>query len=143
MTGKLPANPADKDFESLVFDFKYDKEQFKDPAALGLMLYRLAREREQTNLLFKEILKRLDELSEKLSAGAPAAREAPVVERGLSETDAEILRFVRQAGAVDAEQVRRRFGYKGKNAASARLNNLYNRGLLKKTRAGKKVLYHA
>jgi len=138
MTERLPASPADKDFEKLVFDFKYDKEQFKDPAALGLMLYRLAREREQTNMLFKEILSKLDKISTQLSSPQSDTRKEIV----LSDVDSALLKFVRAKGKVDAEQVRKRFGYKGKNAASARLNSLYARGLLKKTRAGKKILYH-
>jgi len=37
--------------------------------------------------------------------------------------------------------VRKKFGYKGKNAASARLSRMYDLGLLDKKQVGRAVLY--
>ena len=56
MTRHSKEEGVDKDFGSMLFDVKYDKKQFEDPATIGLLMYRLAREREKTNKLFEEIL---------------------------------------------------------------------------------------
>ena len=147
MRDTLDASPEktktemDKDFQSLTFDVQYDKDQFKDPAAVGLMLYRLAKERENTNYLFKEIVKKLEAITEALAERS--VQNQPMAPGGLSEVDEQLLAFVREQKRVDAEQVRDKFNYKGKNAASARLNLLYKQGLVKKDRAGKRVLYMA
>ena len=53
----------------------------------------------------------------------------------------ECFAFAKEHGRVDAEMLKSQFDYKGKNAASARLNALYKTKLLKKGRAGKKVYY--
>ena len=141
------ASKVDKDYASLMFDVKYDKEQFKDPETIGLLMYRLAREREKTNALFAEILEKLEgmknalEKTGKPAAAGAAAAAAPPDEEVLADIDKDILTFVKKHGKIDAEEVQRQFNYKGKNAASARLNALYRRRLLKKGRAGKKVLY--
>jgi len=55
--------------------------------------------------------------------------------------DEEILKFVRERRHVSAEEVRKKFGYKGKNAASARLSRMYDLGLLGKKQVGRAVLY--
>jgi len=127
----LIKDKVEQEYKDLVFDIKYDKEQFKDPMTIGLLLYRLTMERKKTNELFAEILKKLDS-KKKLS-------HAPVLELG--DADRKIIDFVSKQKTTDAEDVRKHFGYKGKNAASARLNSLYNQGLLGKKRVGKKVKY--
>jgi len=48
---------------------------------------------------------------------------------------------VKTSGKASAEEVRAKFKYKGKNAASARLNRLCDMGLLEKQQAGKKVYF--
>lgn len=138
-----------EDFEKLIFDIKYDKEQFKDPTDLAIEIYRLAEERKKTNYVFSEILKRLDAIEESLATGkaySPPKLETTAAEEGaskelLSDVDQKLLDYVQQRGKVDAEEIRGTFDYRGKNAASARLNSLFQRGLLTKARAGKKVLY--
>ncbi len=140
-----------KQYDDLLFDVKYDKEQLKDPVAIGLAIYRLAEERKKTNHLFQQILERLAALEAALgnapSVNIPHTTVAPVLETGesnlLSEVDTGLIEYIKQNGKVDAEGVRERFDYRGKNAASARLNSLYTRGLLSKGRAGKKVMYWA
>lgn len=139
-----------KAYDDLLFDVKYDKEQLKDPVAIGLAIYRLAEERKKTNHLFQQILERLAALEAALG-NAPSVNipqstvNSPGLETGesnlLSELDNSLLDYIKNSGKVDAEGVRERFDYRGKNAASARLNSLYTRGLLSKGRAGKKVMY--
>jgi len=126
-----------KEYESLLFDVKYDKEQFKDNATIGLLLYRLAKEREASNKMFQEVVERLEKIAQLLS-NRPESREITNI---ISDIDQKILAHVQRYGKVDAEGIQSIFHYRGKNAASARLNDLYEKGLLKKGRAGKKVFY--
>jgi len=126
-----------KEYEALLFDVKYDKEQFKDNATIGLLLYRLAKEREASNSMFKQISEQLERIASLLQKGPTIAE----VKNIISDIDQKILAHVQRNGKVDAEEIQSIFQYRGKNAASARLNDLYEKGLLKKGRAGKKVFY--
>lgn len=126
-----------KEYEGLLFDIKYDKEQFKDNATIGLLLYRLAKEREQSNRLFQEISAKLERIA-RLLEKTPERKEITNI---LSDIDQKILAHIQRCGKVDAEEIQSIFQYRGKNAASARLNDLYEKGMLKKGRAGKKVFY--
>jgi len=136
MKDDFPIDKTEQEYKDLVFDIKYDKEQFKDPMTIGLLLYRLSRERAKTNELYSQILKRLDQINKNLSSTQTTGEHQP-----LSEVDQKLLNHIKQQGVMDAEDIRKHFGYRGKNAASARLNSLFNQGLLKKKRAGKKVKY--
>ena len=125
-----------KEYEALLFDVKYDKEQFKDNATIGLLLYRLAKEREASNAMFKQISEQLERIASLLQKGSTEQ-----VKSIISDIDQKILAHIQRNGKVDAEEIQSIFQYRGKNAASARLNDLYEKGLLKKGRAGKKVFY--
>ena len=125
-----------KEYEALLFDVKYDKEQFKDNATIGLLLYRLAKEREASNAMFKQISEHLERIASLLQKGSTEQ-----VKSIISDIDQKILAHIQRCGKVDAEEIQSIFQYRGKNAASARLNDLYEKGLLKKGRAGKKVFY--
>jgi predicted HTH transcriptional regulator len=125
-----------KEYEALLFDVKYDKEQFKDNATIGLLLYRLAKERESSNAMFKQISGQLERIANLLQKGSTEQ-----VKGIISDIDQKILAHIQRNGKVDAEEIQSIFQYRGKNAASARLNDLYEKGLLKKGRAGKKVFY--
>ena len=59
----------------------------------------------------------------------------------LAPADEQIVNLIRAKGAVCAEEVRGNFRYKGKNAASARLNRLFELGILEKQQAGRVVYY--
>ena len=59
----------------------------------------------------------------------------------LADVDEQIMQFLKDCKKATAEEVRAKFNYKGKNAASARLNRLCDMGLLQKTQAGKKVYF--
>jgi len=117
-------------------DLEHNLEKFQDPIVLGEMVYRLLEERENTNRLLKNILQKLEAIEAKIGKGA-AVLEKPL----LPAIDEEILSFVKESGKVTAEEVRVRFKYKGKNAASARLNRLCNMNLLQKKQVGKKVFF--
>jgi len=66
------------------------------------------------------------------------AREIPV-----SALDAEIIKCVQtqQGGMACADDVKKQMNYKGRNAASVRLNRLAELGILDRKRLGRKVYY--
>lgn len=137
-----PEDETEKEFQNLMFDVKYDKEQFKDPETIGLLLYRLSKERKKTNHLFKEISGKLEDI-EKGIKNKETEKEKPGKLDMLSKTDEKVYNYVQTNGKVDAADLKEEFGYKGKNAASARLSSLYKKGFLNKERVGKRVLYWA
>ncbi len=118
-------------------DIEENMEKFKDPVVLGELMYKLLEERENTNRLLKTIIERLDRLESQGISTEKVVEEVPM----LAEIDADILGFVKDSGKVTAEEVRRKFNYKGKNAASSRLNRLVNQSLLRKKQVGKKVFF--
>lgn len=123
-------------------DLEANMDKFNDPVVLGELLYKLLEERENTNRILKNILSKLENIEGKAQPEIQAqvkAMDAPI----LPEIDERILKFVHEKGKASAEDVRKAFKYKGKNAASARLNKLYELGLLEKRQVGKKVFFFA
>lgn len=123
-------------------DLEKNLAKFSDPVVIGEMLYKLLEERENTNRILKNILGKLDALEGKYgqSKEIQEIRE----ETGdvlLPDIDESILTFVKELGKATAEDVRKKFNYKGKNAASARLNRLFELQLLEKKQVGKKVFF--
>jgi predicted HTH transcriptional regulator len=131
--------PTDNAFtREIRSDLEHNMDKFRDPVVLGEMVFRLLEERENTNRLLKNILQKLDLIEAKMGP----LEAQPVIEQPLlPEIDEQILNFVKEKGKATAEHVRVKFKYKGKNAASARLNKLCSMGLLKKKQAGKKVYF--
>ncbi len=74
-------------------------------------------------------------------SGTPTAIETADRELLLAPVDEQIVAMIRGCGHVSATDVQIKFKYKGKNAASARLNRLYELGLLEKAQAGRVVYY--
>ena len=56
----------------------------------------------------------------------------------LSEQDQMIMHMVHSNGKISADEIRTELGYKGKNAASQRLNRLFKEGHLRKMQSGRK-----
>ena len=131
--------PIDNAFtKEIRSDLEHNIEKFRDPVVLGEMVYRLLEERENTNRLLKNILQKLEAIEAKIGQGAAALKaEKPL----LPAIDENILDFVKESGKVTAEEVRVKCKYKGKNAASARLNRLCKMDLLQKKQVGKKVFF--
>jgi len=137
-------------------------EKLDDPVFQGALMYSLVQEKENTNRVLKNIyveLERLKELEERvkrieselgeLEAPGKATGEGKATSKPppeeiqalLPEVDLRIVEFIKKKGKVVAEDVRKECGYKGRNAASARLNKLYGMGLLRKKQAGRRVYY--
>jgi len=126
-----------------------DVQKLRDPVVLAALMHTAATERENTNRLLKTLIERLDAKFSEVDArlamiekqSAPVVAAAGQEEVLLPSVDEEILKFVRERRHVSAEEVRKKFGYKGKNAASARLSRMYDLGLLGKKQVGRAVLY--
>ncbi len=117
-----------------------EMELFKDPLILGTLMYKLLEERENTNRILKNILQKLEIIETNLKQQkTEKALEAD--EELLPDQDRKILDYIREKGKVCAADIRQAMSYKGENAASSRLNKLYNIGLLKKVQVGKRVYY--
>lgn len=59
----------------------------------------------------------------------------------LSSLDSKIIEFIQVKGMVCADDIKGLMSYRGRNAASARLNGMYRRGLLQRYQLGHKVYY--
>ena len=124
-------------FDELGNAAEYVKQKLReDPFFASVIMYRLLEERENTNRLLKTLIQRLERIEAKLEGKSKEEKELI-----LSEIDEKILEIVKELGKVTARDVAKRLGYRGANGASARLNRLYEAGLLKKKRAGKKVMF--
>lgn len=133
-----------------------DLAKLRDPVVQGSLMHKLAEERENSNRLLSTILQtletrlsamdaRLAKLEQSIRAipQQDASAHATEHETLLPSVDEEIMSYVRSKGRVCAEDVRVNFGYKGKNAASSRLNHLFELGVLEKRQAGRVVYYRA
>lgn len=138
-------------FSELNLDIREISAQCKDPMFLALLLFKLAEEREKTNRLLEQVMGKFDAIMAKLKAGeTPAMRvqeSSPIARREpalmLPEQDQMIVHLAHAQGQITAEDVKAELGYKGKNAASQRLNRLFREGHLRKVQSGRKVLYLA
>ena len=120
-------------------DIEQNMSKFKDPIVLGEMVYRLLEERENTNRILKTLMAKIESLEAKISSSPIEASTSQTTI--LADVDEQIMQFLKDCKKATAEEVRAKFNYKGKNAASARLNRLCDMGLLQKTQAGKKVYF--
>lgn len=115
-------------------DIAENLAKFKDPIVLGELFYLLKEERENTNRILKTLLTKIETLELKF------IQKEGKEECMLPEVDEAIVLFLKQ-GPKTAEDVQKKFGYKGKNAASARLNRLHDLGVVGKKQVGKKVFF--
>ena len=157
-------NHYEKKYEDLTSDVRSDMEKFENPVYIGSLLYRLAEERASTNLVLKDLNAKIDRLmllEEKMEdleaqinsmtqtsktnmdnkSNKKEAQDNTLLVELLPNQDKEILALARKNGRIDAKEVQIALGYKGKNAACARLNKLSAQFLLTKERFGKKVFY--
>lgn len=127
------------DFHDLSVDMQSVLKESSNPAFLAALLYRLAKEREETNKIIARLeqkFSRIEELLRKNSFNAHTTQQ-----RVLSEPDQHIMQLVNDAEMVSAQDVQLRLAYRNPNAASQRLNNLVREGHLVSVRQGKKVLF--
>ena len=105
----------------------------------------LVEERARTNKILMDVTKRLKELEAEIVKEQPVQEPVKTRAEGrevpISSTDAQILLFVQEQTMACAADLQGYMHYKGKNAASARLNKLYKEGLLERFQLGHKVYY--
>ncbi|MEM0087252.1 MAG: hypothetical protein QXZ35_01430 [Candidatus Micrarchaeaceae archaeon] len=116
--------------------------------AIATLTKYLIDERERTNRALNMLTEQIKSIEERLSGinaaeehsqtnqAAPQSREIP-----LSEVDTNVLLFVQSKGIVCADDLKEAMHYKGKNAACARLNKLYQKGIIERFQLGHKVYY--
>jgi predicted HTH transcriptional regulator len=144
---KPPASPNyAQEFKELTGEVTEAMEEMADPVNQGLMLFTIAEEKKSNNLVVKDINSKFDQILSKLDRIATLMEEQVQnrEESGLhsiSDRDEEIIEFIREKKKVCADDLQDHFNYKGRNAASARLNKLFRDKLVEKIPAGKTVYY--
>jgi hypothetical protein len=127
------------EFSELSIDMQEVLKESSNPAFLAALLYKLTREREETNKILARLEQKfaaIQQLLLKNSSSNPNTKEEI-----LSEPDQHIMQLVDELGMVSAQEIQLRLAYKKSNAASQRLNKLAREGHLKSMRSGKKVLF--
>ncbi len=101
-------------------------------------------ENKKTTMVLKGISENLARIESDLNADY-TAEENPVQEAArevpLSELDAKIIEHIQRNGMSCADDIKKHMNYRGRNAASARLNRMYKQGLLERYQLGHKVYY--
>jgi predicted ArsR family transcriptional regulator len=126
------------DFNELSVDMQEVLKESSNPAFLAALLYRLTREREETNKILARLEQKFEKIQEILSKNSPTPTTQS---RILSEPDQHIMQLVEESGQVSAQDIQLRLAYRNPNAASQRLNKLAREGHLVSVRQGKKVLF--
>lgn len=103
-------------------------------------------ENKRTTMILKGITETLSRLEEGIEYGYPVdpMEQQAQPERQtvlVSGLDSRILQFIQIKGMACADDIMRHMNYKGRNAASARLNRLLRQGLLERHQLGHKVYY--
>ena len=147
---KVHSDPQEE-FHELTHNLSEAMLEVKDSIAIGTMLYTIAEEKKSSNLIIREINGKFDNLMEKIEKISTQLaelnqllRKSKKVEKEtfmLSERDKEILDFIEERKIVCADDIKKKFNYKGRNAASARLSKLFKDNLLEKEYVGRKVYY--
>lgn len=128
------------EFNDLSLDIQEIMKESSNPAFIAVLLYKLTKEKEETNKILNRLeqkFKRIEELLLKNSSNSHTKLEETI----LSEPDQHIMQLLSEVGQVTAEDVKIRLAYKKTNAASQRLSKLVREGYLKRIRSGKKVLF--
>lgn len=103
----------------------------------------------QLTIILKEMHERLKRLESDLSADYYEQEDQDLYQQEnrlakvqpISGLDAQIMQIIQIRGLTTADDIRKQMNYKGRNAASARLNKLYKQGLLERYQLGHKVFY--
>jgi len=128
------------EFNDLSMDMQEIMKESSNPAFLATLLYKLVREREETNKILANMEAKFHKIQELLLTNSSSSH-TPLAETYLSEPDQHILQLLEEKGQVSAQDVKERLAYKNPNAASQRLNKLAREGHLKRIRSGRNVLF--
>ena len=130
------------DFNELSVDIQEVMKESNNPAFLAALLYKLTKEREETNKILASLEQKFAKIEELLLNKTPISPNTISQPKLLlSEPDQHIMQLVDEVPFVSAQDVQLRLAYRNKNAASQRLNKLTREGHLVSVRQGKKVLF--
>ncbi len=120
-------------------------------SSIATIVKYMAEERERTNRTLLEMTDKIRKMEgiiagmypqeEEVEASRQSQKGTTNREIPLSGLDVKIINFAQVKGMVCAEEVRDFMGYRGNNAACARLNKLHKEGLLERFQLGHKVYY--
>ena len=127
------------EFHDLSTDMQDVMKESSNPAFLAALLYKLTKEREETNKILARLEQKFGKIQELLLKNS--SNPNTIQQRVLSEPDQHIMQLVTDTGTVSAQDVQKRLAYRNTNAACQRLNNLAREGHLVSVRQGKKVLF--
>ena len=127
------------EFHDLSADMQDVLKESTNPAFLAALLYRLTKEREETNKILARLEQKFAQIQGLLLKNSFSPNTTQ--QRVLSEPDQHIMQIVADVGAVSAQDVQLRLAYRNSNAACQRLNKLSREGHLVSVRQGKKVLF--
>lgn len=122
--------------------------QAAEESISSLMKY-MIEERERTNQRLEELTQKMARLRSAVESMYLAAEPPQTVheewregnEIPLSVLDTAVVNLVQSRGMICADELKEFMRYKGRNAACARLGQLYNKGLLERHQLGHKVYY--
>jgi len=120
-----------------ISEIEKEIEKLRDPTVHASIMYAVLRERENTNLILKNLLQRIEKLEEKI---IELSRRRKVE---LSDVDKAIISYIKMKDKkeVTAKEIQKIFNYKKRNAACARLSRLSDLGFLERKKVGKEVYY--
>ncbi|MFA6064439.1 MAG: hypothetical protein WCW44_03480 [archaeon] len=127
------------EFSDLSIDVQEVMKESSNPAFLAALLFKLTKEREQTNQILARLEQKFARIEELLLKNSSNSNTK--TQRILSEPDQHIMQLIDETGFASSQDVQIRLSYRNTNAASQRLNNLVREGHLKSIRSGKKVIF--
>ena len=134
-------------FNDLTIDIHEVLAQSNDPVVLAALLFKVAEERQKSNLLLESINDKFDKIMFSLKTqnvhNEPGIQQPMAKFEILPEQDQAIIKHIDAKGSATSDEIRQLMNYRGLNAACQRLNKLFKEGYLKKVQSGKKVLYLA
>ncbi|MFI5412725.1 MAG: hypothetical protein ACHQX1_02445 [Candidatus Micrarchaeales archaeon] len=109
-------------------------------------------ENKTTRNMIEQMYKKIEKFEEEINADLseePGQGATNPLEQGvtttqvvpISELDKRIIQHIQIVGMACADDVKKHMNYKGRNAASARLNKLYRQGIIERYQLGHKVFY--
>lgn len=141
---------APKELKELAIELEDIQKYNQDPFFLALLLFKLSKEREETNKLLSSIEEKYNHLLQLITERKPVNEVFSSISTNqqkhfeiLPEQDQKILDLIEKKGMLTAQEIAKECNYKNQNGASQRLNKLFREGHLQKIRSGKKVYFKA